>query len=116
MRDNDKRLNESAAATMAALEEQVAAIRKEELQKRELIIENFGKQTQAVRSEIEETIGIELKRVRSELAKATADLAFYKEEYLKAISSRSWQITRPLRLATDIKQRLAELLRHGHRA
>jgi hypothetical protein len=113
MRDENELPDNSARAKIAALEQQIAAIRKEELRKRELILHHFGLQVEALRTEIEETIGIELNRLRADLNKASADLAFYKEEYLKAVLSRSWKITSPLRSATAVKQKVLNLLNHG---
>jgi hypothetical protein len=113
MKDETELPDDYAHARIAALEEQIAAIRKEELRKRELILHNFGLQVEALRTEVEETIGIELTRLRADLNKASADLAFYKEEYFKAVLSRSWKITSPLRSATAFKQKLLNLLNHG---
>lgn len=113
MRDENELPDNSARAKIAALEEQIVTIRQEELRKRELILHNFGLQVEALRTEIEETVGIELSRLRADLTKASADLAFYKEEYLKAVLSRSWKITGPLRSATEVKQKLQKFLTHG---
>jgi hypothetical protein len=104
------------AELQTKITEQIATIRKDELRKRELILHNLGTQTEALRTEIEETIGIELIRLRGELNKASADLAFYKEEYLKAVSSRSWKITRPLRAGADVRQKLRKFIGHGSSA
>jgi hypothetical protein len=113
MRDENELPDNDSTGRIAALEQQIAAIRKEELRKRELILHNFGLQVQALRSEVQETIGIELNHLRNELAKATAESEFYKNEYLKAVFSRSWKITAPLRSATEMTQRLKTFLRHG---
>ncbi|HEX4773051.1 MAG TPA: hypothetical protein VH351_19615 [Bryobacteraceae bacterium] len=112
MTDENELPENSARAKIAALEQQIAAVRKEELKKRELILHNFGLQIEALRTEMEETIGIELNRLRADLNKASADLAFYKEEYFKAVLSRSWKITGPLRSATAVKQKIRNLLNH----
>jgi hypothetical protein len=113
MKDENELPGNSPAAKIAALEEQIATIRREELKKRELILHSFGAQVEALRTEIEETIGIELNRLRADLNEASADLAFYKEEYLKAVLSRSWKVTGPLRSATEVKQKLLNFLTHG---
>jgi O-antigen biosynthesis protein len=90
------------ARKAAGLHTELLTTRREELQKRETILQTFGAQTEALRREITQIHQIELSQLRAESERNGASLAFYRQEYLKAVSSRSWKVTRPLRAGTGL--------------
>lgn len=82
---------------------------RDELGRRETVIEKLGAELDRQRRELDETHREELARARHELKLATAAASHYRSEYEAAIHSRSWQITRPLREGNGLRQKLRTL-------
>jgi hypothetical protein len=90
------------AQKAADLQSELLTTQREELQKRETILQTLGAQTEALRLEITQIYQIELLQLRAESERNAASFAFYRQEYLKAVSSRSWKVTRPLRAGNGL--------------
>ena len=84
----------------------------QDLDARELIISRFAKQIASLQAEIKQLKHdrdyerSRAKAAAAELEQAKSEAALYRTEYTKAVTSRSWKITRPLRSAPKLLSKL----------
>lgn len=82
---------------------------RDEMRKRQELIEKLGMELDHQRKALEHSHRDEAAQLRHELKRATAAAAHYQSEYEKAIHSRSWQITRPLREGNGLREKVKAL-------
>lgn len=86
-----------AEAKIRDLENQLKILDAQETHKREMILDVLSSRVGQIRAEIEQPYVAEIERLKGVVAATSMDLNFYKTEYLKAVRSRSWKLTSPLR-------------------